>query len=81
MEIGIDIGSSSVASRVLGLVRDFSKNIVVEVAVLVQGEREEELPERVLGSVRCARLDWNLAESLKERLDGVGVGGSPTMSM
>lgn len=35
-QVGIDIGSSSVASSVLGLVRDYSKNIVVEIAVLVQ---------------------------------------------
>lgn len=69
LEVGIDIGSSIVASRTLGLVRDYSKNIVVELAVLIQGEEEGELPEKVLGSLRCSRLDWGLAESLKERLE------------
>lgn len=69
LEVGIDIGSSIVASRTLGLVRDYSKNIVVELAVLVQGEEEAELPEKVLGSLRCSRLDWGLAENLKDRLE------------
>ena len=36
LEIDIDIGSSSIASRVLALVRDYSRNIVVDVAVLIQ---------------------------------------------
>jgi len=36
LEVDIDIGSSSIASRVLALVRDYSRNIVVEVAVLIQ---------------------------------------------
>jgi hypothetical protein len=36
LEIGIDIGSSTIASSVVGMVRDYSRNIVVDLAVLVQ---------------------------------------------
>ncbi len=78
LEVGIDIGSSIMASRTLGLVRDYSKNIVVELAVLIQGEEERELPEKVLGSLRCSRLDWGLAESLKERLEAARAMAAPT---
>ncbi|TFJ85362.1 hypothetical protein NSK_003321 [Nannochloropsis salina CCMP1776] len=78
LEIGIDIGSSAMASRTLGFVRDGSKNVVVELAVLVQGEDEKELPEKVLGSLRCSRLDWGLAEGLKGRLEAAVIARTPS---
>lgn len=68
LEVSVDIGSSAIASRVLSLVRDYSKNVVVEIAVLLQGENEAELPERLLGSVRFNRVDWALAEKLSARM-------------
>ena len=69
IEIGVDCGSSSVASYVLNQVRGASKSVVVEIAVLIEGDKEEELPEQVLGSVRATRLDWTMAESLRDRLE------------
>ncbi|KAK4760662.1 hypothetical protein SAY87_005555 [Trapa incisa] len=56
LEIDVDIGSSSVARRVIGLVLGYVTSIVVDLAILVEAKEEAELPEYILGMVRLNRL-------------------------
>ncbi|KMT03585.1 hypothetical protein BVRB_8g192590 isoform B [Beta vulgaris subsp. vulgaris] len=59
LEIDVDIGSSSVARSVIGLVLGYVTSLVVDLAVLIEADEETELPEHLLGTVRlsCLRLD------------------------
>lgn len=59
LEIDVDIGSSSVARSVIGLVLGYVTSLVVDLAVLIEASEETELPEHLLGTVRlnCLRLD------------------------
>ncbi|KAH9703791.1 DUF1336 domain-containing protein [Citrus sinensis] len=57
LEIQIDVGSSTVATGVASLVLGYLNNLVIEMAFLIQGETEEELPEFLLGTCRLNHLD------------------------
>ncbi|XP_021912402.1 protein ENHANCED DISEASE RESISTANCE 2-like isoform X2 [Carica papaya] len=57
LELGIDIGSSTVARGVVSLVLGYLNNLVIEMAFLVQANTEEELPEYLLGTCRLNHLD------------------------
>ncbi|XP_027338393.1 protein ENHANCED DISEASE RESISTANCE 2-like [Abrus precatorius] len=56
MEIDVDIGSSSVARSVIGLVLGYVTSLVVDLAILIEAKEEAELPEYILGTVRLNRL-------------------------
>lgn len=65
LEIDIDIQSSSVASRILSMVRDVGcRMLTVDLAVTIQGNEEEELPERILCQTRFQNFDFQLAQAL-----------------
>ncbi|KAL5832882.1 hypothetical protein ACOSQ3_016556 [Xanthoceras sorbifolium] len=57
LELGVDIGSSTVARGVVNLVLGYLNNLVIEMAFLVQANTEEELPEFLLGTCRLNHLD------------------------
>lgn len=57
LELGVDIGSSTVARGVVGLVLGYLNNLVIEMAFLIQGNTEDELPEFLLGTCRLNHLD------------------------
>ncbi|XP_057798953.1 protein ENHANCED DISEASE RESISTANCE 2-like isoform X2 [Salvia miltiorrhiza] len=57
LELGIDIGSSTVARGVVGLVLGYLNNLVIEMAFLIQGNSPEELPEILVGTCRLNHLD------------------------
>ncbi|KAL5547664.1 hypothetical protein UlMin_002895 [Ulmus minor] len=59
LEIDVDIGSSSVARSVIGLVLGYVTSLVVDLAILIEAKEEAELPEYILGTVRLnsIRLD------------------------
>ncbi|KAI0496261.1 hypothetical protein KFK09_022575 [Dendrobium nobile] len=61
LEIDIDIGSSTVANGVLGLVFGVITTLVVDMAFLIQANTYEELPERLIGAVRVSRLELSSA--------------------
>eukprot|EP01018_Ginkgo_biloba_P007629 Gb_17513 [translate_table: standard] len=61
LEVDVDIGSSTVANGVLGLVCGVVTTLVVDMAFLVQGNSMEELPERLIGAVRISRLELSSA--------------------
>ncbi|KAG5593615.1 hypothetical protein H5410_034847 [Solanum commersonii] len=57
LEIDVDIGSSSVARGVIGLVLGYVTSLVVDLAILVEAKEEAELPEYILGTVRLNRVN------------------------
>lgn len=56
LEIDVDIGSSSVARSVVGLVLGYVTSVVVDLAILVEAKSAQELPEYLLGTVRINRI-------------------------
>ncbi|KAF0919831.1 hypothetical protein E2562_031688 [Oryza meyeriana var. granulata] len=57
LEIDVDIGSSSVARSIIGLVLGYVTGIVVDLAILIEAKEEKELPEYILGTVRLNRAN------------------------
>ncbi|XP_044461274.1 protein ENHANCED DISEASE RESISTANCE 2-like [Mangifera indica] len=57
LEAQVDAGSSTVARGVVSLVLGYLNNLVLEMAFLIQGNTEEELPEFLLGTCRLNHLD------------------------
>ncbi|GJN20874.1 hypothetical protein PR202_gb08307 [Eleusine coracana subsp. coracana] len=66
LELGVDIGSSTVARGVVSLVLGYLNNLIIEMAFLVQGNTQEELPEFLLGTCRLNYLDASKAVSMDE---------------
>ena len=64
IEMDVDVSSSSVAASVVGLVQGYTKSLVVDMAIVLEGKVPEELPESLLGTVRCAHLDLHSAKYL-----------------
>ncbi|KAE8126128.1 hypothetical protein FH972_020873 [Carpinus fangiana] len=56
LEIDVDIGSSSVARSVIGLVMGYVTSIVVDLVILIEAREDAELPEYILGTVRLNRV-------------------------
>lgn len=56
-EIDFDIAASSFAKRLLSLVRGNTKNIVFDLGFVIQGEKEDELPEQMMLAARIHGLD------------------------
>ncbi|XP_019152879.1 PREDICTED: protein ENHANCED DISEASE RESISTANCE 2 [Ipomoea nil] len=69
LEIDVDIGSSTVANGVLGLVIGVITSLVVDMAFLIQGNTPDELPERLLGAVRVSHIE--LKSAIVPTLEGV----------
>eukprot|EP00192_Tetraselmis_astigmatica_P006536 CAMPEP_0117667932 /NCGR_PEP_ID=MMETSP0804-20121206/11248_1 /TAXON_ID=1074897 /ORGANISM="Tetraselmis astigmatica, Strain CCMP880" /LENGTH=739 /DNA_ID=CAMNT_0005475727 /DNA_START=604 /DNA_END=2823 /DNA_ORIENTATION=- len=63
-EVDIDIGSSRAARSVVGLVAGTTKTVVVDMGILMEGHRDDELPERLLGTVQLDRIDMEKATRL-----------------
>ncbi|KAJ7953362.1 ENHANCED DISEASE RESISTANCE 2 [Quillaja saponaria] len=61
LEVDVDIGSSTVANGVLGLVIGVITTLVVDMAFLVQGNTTDELPERLIGAIRISHLELKSA--------------------
>ncbi|KAL9447927.1 hypothetical protein AB3S75_015412 [Citrus x aurantiifolia] len=61
LEIDVDIGSSTVANGVLGLVIGVITTLVVDMAFLVQANTTDELPDRLIGAVRVSHIELKSA--------------------
>ncbi|KAF0695291.1 Aste57867_13887 [Aphanomyces stellatus] len=64
VEVAMDIASSTIAANIVGLCRGYSKQLVVDLHLTLQGDVEEELPERIFGSVQLAHLDFTQGEAI-----------------
>ncbi|KAH9752909.1 hypothetical protein KPL71_014891 [Citrus sinensis] len=60
-KIDVDIGSSTVANGVLGLVIGVITTLVVDMAFLVPANTTDELPERLIGAVRVSHIELKSA--------------------
>ncbi|KAH7514803.1 hypothetical protein FEM48_Zijuj11G0129400 [Ziziphus jujuba var. spinosa] len=67
LEVDVDIGSSTVANGVLGLVIGVITTLVVDMAFLVQANTTDELPERLIGAVRVSHIE--LSSAIVPKLD------------
>ncbi|KAL8498609.1 hypothetical protein ACS0TY_021812 [Phlomoides rotata] len=67
LEIDVDIGSSTVANGVLGLVIGVLTTLVVDMAFIIQGNTPEELPERLIGAVRICHME--LSSAIEPKLE------------
>eukprot|EP00268_Persea_americana_P007218 TRINITY_DN1265_c0_g1_i2.p1 TRINITY_DN1265_c0_g1~~TRINITY_DN1265_c0_g1_i2.p1 ORF type:complete len:731 (-),score=125.31 TRINITY_DN1265_c0_g1_i2:1140-3332(-) len=67
LEIDVDIGSSTVANGVLGLVCGVITTLVVDMAFLVQANTYDELPEKLIGAVRVSHVE--LSSAIVPKLD------------
>jgi hypothetical protein len=63
-EVDIDVSSSSSANHVVGMVQGALKSLVIDLAVLLEGHFQDELPEALLGAVRLNNLDLSKAARL-----------------
>ncbi|GMH07118.1 hypothetical protein Nepgr_008958 [Nepenthes gracilis] len=61
IELGVDIGSSTIARGVVSLVLGYLNNLVIEMAFLIQANTHQELPEYLLGTCRLNHLDASKA--------------------
>jgi len=64
VEVDIDVGSSSTASATVGLVQGAVKGLVIDMAIVLQGNNEDALPESLLGTMRLNHLDLSVAPRL-----------------
>lgn len=65
VEVDIDIGSSMVASAIVHLAFGYLTTLTVDLAFLIEGQTESELPERLLGAVRFSELNAALARPME----------------
>ncbi|KAJ6420545.1 hypothetical protein OIU84_027978 [Salix udensis] len=56
-EVDVDIGSSMVASAIVHLAFGYISMLTVDLAFLIEGQSESELPERLLGAIRFSDLN------------------------
>lgn len=61
LEIDVDIGSSTVANGVLGIVIGVMTTLVVDMAFLVQANTVDELPEQLIGAIRLSHIELSSA--------------------
>ncbi len=53
VEVDMNVSTSTAALRALGVAKPICRSLVVDLAFLLEGSREDELPEVLLG---CGRL-------------------------
>ena len=56
----VDVGSSRAANSVVGMVQGATNHMIIDMAVVLEGHKEEELPEALLGTVRFSNLDMKV---------------------
>lgn len=79
-ELCLDTGSDPVADRVIRMCRGYARALDVDVAIVLQGENEGELPERVLGLVKFNHVELTRAPPMPPLPPVAASGGSVTGS-
>ena len=57
LECTCDVASSIAAATILQVVRSYCKHIVCDLVLLIEGQEEDELPERIIGGARVLHHD------------------------
>lgn len=57
-ELIVDVGSDSIAKRVVGLSCGYAKSLVVDMAFVLEGKSRATLPESVMATVRLLNIDF-----------------------
>lgn len=65
LEIDVDISSSTVANAILHLALGYVTTVSVDMAFLIEAQTDDELPEKLLGSVRIAQIEMEAASYLE----------------
>lgn len=60
-EVDVDVGSSRTAASVVGLVSPVTTSLIIDMAIVLEGREEQELPEQLLGTVRFAQVNMKSA--------------------
>jgi len=63
----VDVGSSNVAGGILKVVKGYITALTIDMCFLLEGQKEEELPEVVLGSLRFERVSSSLGGRRRRR--------------
>ncbi|XP_065868463.1 protein ENHANCED DISEASE RESISTANCE 2 [Euphorbia lathyris] len=71
-ELDVDIGSSVVASAIVHLAFGYITKLTVDIAFLIEGQTESELPEQILGAVRFSELDLASAQLYEPSPESLG---------
>ncbi|GBG31110.1 Protein ENHANCED DISEASE RESISTANCE 2-like [Hondaea fermentalgiana] len=66
LELDLDIGSSSIAHRIVQLSIGYAKLLTVDMAFVIEGQDAEELPEQVIGLIRAVHVDFSKAVPLRK---------------
>lgn len=70
IEVDIDVGSSMLATAVTHLALGYITTLTVDLAFLIEGRTETELPERILGAIRFSHIDPAAASQVELPREG-----------
>lgn len=73
LEADLDIVSSAAARNILAVVRSYTQVLTIDLGYVVQGNKEDALPEQMMLGLRLHGLDPLSAELLPEFHDGSGM--------
>ena len=77
LEADLDIVSSAAARNILAVVRSYTQVLTIDLGYVIQGNKQEELPEQMMLGLRLHGLDPLTAELLPEfDGDGTSLSGS-----
>ncbi len=64
IETDVHVGSSIIASKIVGICRGYAKNFSADVGIVLQADHESELPEKLLGCVSINHIDPEIRRKL-----------------
>ena len=67
-EILVDIGSDSIADRIVKLALGYAKSLVTEICFVLEGTDSETLPERIFGGVTLKFIDFKAKDGDRRML-------------
>ncbi|XP_074296690.1 protein ENHANCED DISEASE RESISTANCE 2-like [Silene latifolia] len=82
LEIDVDLSSSKIAGAMVHLALGYVTSVSIDMGFLVEAQSEEELPEKLIGTVRICQMEMNSAafvdstSTASSNLVGVNVGKS-----
>ncbi|KAI9196760.1 hypothetical protein LWI28_026779 [Acer negundo] len=77
LEVDVDIGSSMMASAIVHLALGYITTLTVDLAFVIEGQTESELPEQLLGAFRFSQLNPASAQLIEPASYG-STGGLQT---